>query len=297
MNINSSEKTDKRVLWCPIGKSVDGQIQAILSDNSIDRDNEIIGKNLLKKWASDPNRFIPMLVDHKNEIDNLVGKWIEPRILKGDNDHHALTVVPHFFNSNPKTKLVRGLIEDDGAEIGLSIGAIPIKSETVKIDGKKYNKWTDAELVEGSLTPIPSNRNGYMAIAKSFNLKKNEEVSNMTEEEKTTPEETTEETKEEETEEVKETEEAEEKTEETEETEEEVKEEPSEEKPTEKSIKAVAKAEVKKDAANVSKDRISRLKAFSETIRSEKKDVVVPKNASVWDLIELTKTGDIAKKF
>jgi len=169
---------DKRTIVCSIGKSMDGNFKAILSDNSIDRDDEFMGEALLAKWASAPNQFLPMLVDHKNEVDNLIGEWNSAEIVKS-NKHIALTMKPKFFDANPKAVMVKGMLEQ-GAQLGLSIGAIPKAHEDVDIDGKSFRKWTDAELLEGSITPIPSNRNSYMALAKSFNLE--EEVTKMADE-------------------------------------------------------------------------------------------------------------------
>ncbi len=143
---------------------------AILSDDSIDRDGELISPELIKEWASDPNRYLPMLVDHQNKVENLVGKWTNPTILIKEFENrkgYALSLQPKWFVSNPKAKMIKEMIEEDGAQIGLSIGARPIESKSVEIDGKKYKMWTKAELLEGSLTPVPANAN-CMIVAKSY---------------------------------------------------------------------------------------------------------------------------------
>ena len=176
-------KIEKRTLWCPIGKSLDGSgtFKAILSDTSIDRDNEFMGRELLDTWANDLNKHLPMLADHKNTIANLVGSWHNAQVVQ-KGDHYALIAEPHFYEGTPLGKHVKGLLED-GATLGLSVGAIPKKSVEVEKSNKVYKKWTEAELIEASLTPIPSNRNTYLSLAKSFDL--NKEVKKMADEEKT----------------------------------------------------------------------------------------------------------------
>ena len=172
----------ERKLWIPISKSEGSDIYAILSDNSVDRDEEIISKELLTKWASNPNKYLPALVNHENKVENLVGEWTDAKLIRSVEkpDYYALRLKPKFYMSNPKATLVSDLLED-GARLGVSIGAIlgdkPFK--TVKRNGKEYRMWVDAELVEASFTPIPSNRQAYVtAIAKSFGMDKLSTVSN-----------------------------------------------------------------------------------------------------------------------
>lgn len=212
-----ADKIEKRIITCSIGKGFDGDFRAILSDTSIDRDDEFMSQELLGKWASEPNQFLPMLMDHSNKVENLIGKWNNAQIAKSGDKHHALTMIPKFFDANPKANMVKGMLEE-GAQLGLSIGARPIQSEEVQIDGKTYRKWTDAELLEASITPIPSNKNSYLSLAKSFNLEKTKEEKmadkeikkqevELAEPETTEPETTEPETTEEETEVVEESEE------------------------------------------------------------------------------------------
>ncbi|MBU0981717.1 hypothetical protein KKC94_03410, partial [Patescibacteria group bacterium] len=60
---------------------------------------------------------------------------------------------------NPRTKQYKAMIEEDKAVIGLSVGARPFAYKKVKVNGDDRKMWTKAELLEGSLTPIPSNAN------------------------------------------------------------------------------------------------------------------------------------------
>lgn len=176
------DKIEKRTLWCPMGKSLDGSgtFKAILSDTSIDRDNEFMSQELLGTWANDLNKYLPMLADHKNTIENLVGSWHNAQVVQ-KGDHYALVAEPRFYESSPLGKRVKGMLEE-GATLGLSVGAIPKKSVEVEKNEKTYKKWTDAELIEASITPVPSNRNTYLTLSKSFLDK---EAKKMADEEKT----------------------------------------------------------------------------------------------------------------
>lgn len=168
----NNSNIEKRHVWMPITKTEKGYA-GILSDTSIDRDDEFMSKELLQKWTNQ-DFYFPILLDHDNKVMSNIGMWKEKSLVENDG-HSALRVVPHFFESNPNTKAVKGML-DDGAQLGLSIGAIPRKSEEVEIDGKTFNKWTDAELVEGSFVPVASNRHSYVSIAKSFGISKPAQV-------------------------------------------------------------------------------------------------------------------------
>jgi HK97 family phage prohead protease len=161
---------ERRSIWIPIKKNYEtNEYRAILSDTSIDRDGERMSRSLLQKWANSPNAFIPMLMDHKNEIMNMVGQWTDP-VLVENGDSSALMMKPKWFLSNPNAQILKGML-DEGAELGLSIGAIPKDSVVVKTaNDTKVREWTDAELLEASLTPIGSNRNSFINIAKSFGI-------------------------------------------------------------------------------------------------------------------------------
>lgn len=153
--------------------------RATLSDTSVDRDGEVVGEEALSKAFKSKEDCTPILVNHENKIENLIGEWTEKQLIKV-NGHTALVATPKFYLSNPKAQLIKGLL-DDGAECGISIGAIVNKSETRKINGVDTKVFTDIELLEASFVAIPSNRHGKaVAIAKSFeptgdNMKKDHE--------------------------------------------------------------------------------------------------------------------------
>lgn len=158
-------------LWMPITKSPDGKLSAIISDTSIDKDDEMMDVSLLRKWCSDPNKFLPMQKDHEWTIDNMIGHWKNPQLVASmDGNNHALVMEPVFYRGIKSADEVILRI-NQGANIGLSIGALPTAHKTIEKDGQKYKVWTDATLLEVSVTPIPSNNHTYMHMAKSFNLK------------------------------------------------------------------------------------------------------------------------------
>jgi HK97 family phage prohead protease len=169
----TKKELSKRQLLIPISKSKKGY-RGILSASSIDRDNEIIGKSLLWKWSN--LEFLPILADHQNDLDNYLGFWKSKRFVEHEG-LCGLEVEPQFFSSkaNPKAQRVKAML-DEGAQVGLSIGAIPKDHIEKTVDGKEYIEWTDAELLEGSFTPIPSNRDTYANIAKKLNLSNNMEA-------------------------------------------------------------------------------------------------------------------------
>ena len=163
---------DKILMFAPLVKKCSGKkkkFYAILSDDSIDRQDEIIDKSVLEKISTSMDN-IPALLNHENNILNMVGKWVNKRIEKIDG-HNALVAEPVFFESNPRAMEIKGMLEE-GAEMGVSIGAIPYKSIEKNIDGQKYTAYTDGELLEASFVAIPANKHARaMAIAKSLNKK------------------------------------------------------------------------------------------------------------------------------
>ena len=167
------DKVAVRKLWMPITKNASGQLVGILSDTSIDRDEEFMGKELIESWAV--SDALPALADHKNSMINWVGGWKDRKVVR-KKGHTALMATPIFFSkeANPLAAQIRKQVEEAlemGLNPGISIGAIPTDFEYVEIDEKEYRKWTKAELVEATWVPIQSNRNASFGhIAKSFDL-------------------------------------------------------------------------------------------------------------------------------
>ena len=109
-------------LFQPVVKSSEGKYIAVLSDDSIDRDGEIIGKQALQKIMDDDG-YTVALMDHTNKILNQVGEWTNKR-LEQIGEHTAFVAEPKFYESNPNAQIIKGML-DEGAKMGISIGAIP----------------------------------------------------------------------------------------------------------------------------------------------------------------------------
>lgn len=174
-------------LWQPVVKSSDGKYLAVLSDDSIDRDDEIIDKEALIKIL-DNDGYTAILVNHENKIENQIGEWINKRIEDADG-HTMLVAEPKFYLSNPKAQMIKSML-DEGAKMGVSIGAIPKNAINKKCsDGRERKSYTDIELLEASFVAIPSNRHGrVMAVAKmAKNLHSQTEVTKMENEEINVP--------------------------------------------------------------------------------------------------------------
>ena len=165
---NGYEKSDKIELLQLLSKTTNGKYVAVLSDDSIDREGDIMGKSALQGIMDDAGT-ISILMDHENKINSLIGEWVERRIEYIDG-HNALVAEPKFYKSNPNAQMIKGML-DEGAQIGISIGAIPKNAKETKIDGKTHREFTSLELLEASFVAIPANKHAHaMAIAKSFNF-------------------------------------------------------------------------------------------------------------------------------
>jgi len=172
-NKSSHEGLEQVELWQPIIKSSTGKYLAVLSDTSVDRDNEIVGKSALQKIMVDDG-YVVGLIDHEHKVMNQVCEWVNKRLEVVDG-HHAFIAEPKFYESNPNAKILKGML-DEGAKFGISIGAIVKDCKQEKIGGETYKVYTDLELLEASFVAIPSNRHGrVMAVAKSFNNKLEEQ--------------------------------------------------------------------------------------------------------------------------
>lgn len=152
-------------------KKKDGNYDATLSDDSIDRDGEFFSPTLLARWAQDGSP-IPFLADHENSMKSLLGAWTNRRLIQ-ENGNTALKMQPKFFTekANPLAQQIKAQIDeatDMGLPVGLSIGFIPKENE--RINGRLM--FTDAELVEGSAIPVASNRHASISLAKAFMLQK-----------------------------------------------------------------------------------------------------------------------------
>lgn len=161
----------KTELFMPIMKGCKGKYMAVLSDNSMDRDEESLSKGCIEKLGQD-NGYVAALCNHNNDVFMQVAEWVN-RGVKEIDGHLALIAEPKFFMSNPNAKIIKGML-DDGAKIGISIGAM-VKTYDEDTQGNRI--FTELELLEASFVAIPSNRHGRaMAVAKSFSHDKNKKI-------------------------------------------------------------------------------------------------------------------------
>ena len=176
----SSENTllNKKIdLFMPVQKSSGGSLVGILSDTSMDRDEEFIGKKLLESWAKKMDG-LHALADHDNQMSKWVGGWTDLKTIT-KNGHTALVGTPWFFTkeANPLANSIRLQVEESlakGLNAGISISAIVKGVKDVELNGKSHRQYTDGELLEATWVPIQSNRNAnYGHIAKQFGLTDN----------------------------------------------------------------------------------------------------------------------------
>lgn len=160
--------TQLRHFFIAINK--DGEnYSAIASDDSIDRDGEFMGPDLIRAWAADTNS-LTMLANHDNSMQSFIGGWTDRKVLEQDG-HVALSMKPNFFSAdaNPLAQRIKQQIDEAaklGIGVGVSVGFIP-KEGTMTPAGYMH---TGAELVESSIVPVQSNRHAYVAVAKRFRL-------------------------------------------------------------------------------------------------------------------------------
>ncbi len=166
-------------LYGKLFKTKNNTYKAVLSDDSVDREHEIVGKEFLKSALDEKTVG---LINHKNDVLGMICEWTdkEIRTVKG---HNALVATPKWFDSNPNTQIIKGMLEE-GANIGLSIGAIPKDHDVVKRNGKEIKRWTSGEIIEASFVAIPANKHAQIsAVAKQLNLNKKKESGNPMEKE------------------------------------------------------------------------------------------------------------------
>ena len=160
-------------LWQPVIKNKDGNYIAVLSDDSLDRDDEFVGKSALQDIMN-YDGYTAILLNHKNDVLMQIGHWTNKR-LEEAGGYTAFVAEPKFYMSNPNAQIIKGCM-DEGAVYGVSIGAIPKSWDMVEKNGMIYKRYTKLELLEASFVAIPSNRHGRaLAVAKMFGTDKPQE--------------------------------------------------------------------------------------------------------------------------
>ena len=164
----------KTKLWMPVMKDPKtGKYSAVLSDDSVDRDEEAMDKALMYDWAT--NDSLKALANHENKMEKWIGGWRKLKVAESKGQS-ALFAEPWFFSkkANPLAEQIKNQVDeaiDHGENPGISVGAIIHESEIRKINGKDVRVFTKGELIEATWVPIQSNRNAsYGHIAKKFGM-------------------------------------------------------------------------------------------------------------------------------
>ena len=155
-------------------KTKDGKYLAVLSSNGLDSDNEIISESLLKQWGSD-NQDLPILYDHKNSMDNLIGYWVNKRCENRD-EKTFLIAEAEFFDNEPIAEKIKKAL-NKGKPVGVSVGFMPTDYEEKPINGKNTWIWTGGSLREASFVPVQANTDAYayaMKMWKDYTYQKSE---------------------------------------------------------------------------------------------------------------------------
>ena len=144
-----------------------GKYEAVLSDDSVDRDNEIVAEKALSK-ACMSEEYLPILLDHDNKAMNQIGEWTNKR-MEMRKGHSTFVAEPKFWKGHPEADVIKNCL-DQGAKYGISIGASVNDYDETKIEGKSFKRYTDIEIYEASFVGVPSNRNGVaQAVTKAYN--------------------------------------------------------------------------------------------------------------------------------
>jgi len=172
------EAENRILMHGSIFKDCNNKYCCVLSDDSVDRQDEIVTRSFFEDSIKRKNK-VRMMMDHNNQILMRIGDWQNQRIesVKG---HNALVAEPKFFMSNPNAVIIKGML-DEGAELDLSIGALTFEHENVQKGNKSHKAYTKGEVLEASYVGIGANKNSTSSrIAKSLGLIKQTE--NKTEE-------------------------------------------------------------------------------------------------------------------
>lgn len=112
-----------------------------------------------------------MLSDHKNDNDNVIGKWVN--ITK---QGPVLLAEPEFDQEDDKAKKISGKVER-GIIKGASMGIL-FDPDKLQVVASKIIL-TECELVEASIVPVPSNRNAIRLYNIQGELIPEEEVKSL----------------------------------------------------------------------------------------------------------------------
>jgi hypothetical protein len=143
-------------------KSVDvenGTVTAIVSDESVDRDGDIIR---VTGWQLDAFRALPvMLADHGYSIEKTIGRWRDLRI-----DGTTLVGTAEYFLGSGNDLAEKAFALAQRGLAAFSVGFKTYPEHTIRLDGGG-NEYRKQELLEISQVAIPANPHA-LAFAKSI---------------------------------------------------------------------------------------------------------------------------------
>ncbi len=141
-------------------------IEGYASTKDIDRMEEIILPKAFERSLPEFMKNAQMFYGHQtggwNGLGKPIGKWLESKI-----DERGLWVRGKISKATQEAEEVWTLIKEDILK-ALSVGFIPKKSEYD--EDTKIRTWTDLDLLEISVVPIPANPKALIEQAKAKNL-------------------------------------------------------------------------------------------------------------------------------
>jgi len=137
----------------------DGTVTAVVSDESVDRDGDIIRA---QGWQLDAFRALPvMLADHDYSIEKAIGRWRDIRI----DGTQMIATAEYFLNSgNDLAEKAFALAQRGLAAFSVGFKTYPEHTVRLESGGSEYRK---QELLEISQVAIPANPHA-LAFAKSI---------------------------------------------------------------------------------------------------------------------------------
>ncbi|MGD1042188.1 MAG: HK97 family phage prohead protease [Sedimentisphaerales bacterium] len=155
----STEGTEYRETPSLFVKAIDEaarQIEAVVSDASVDRDEEIILPSAFSEMLGEYLKNPVIISAHQNRLDtghsSVIGQALKVWIAKDGlhvNIWFAETELGNEFWYLYKNKFQRAF----------SVGFIPLEWTDETVNGARVRTFTKAELLEISCVPVPSNRN------------------------------------------------------------------------------------------------------------------------------------------
>lgn len=137
--------------------STEGEFQAVISTDAVDRDGEIVARDAFR---SSLGKTIPLIQSHD---------WGSLPVGKGvvGQDSEGTTLAGSFFLDTAGGQEAYKTAKNMADLQEFSIGFMPLAAENVTVDGKTVRKITDLELFEASLVLVGASRGTRLAGIKT----------------------------------------------------------------------------------------------------------------------------------